>query len=140
MEKIKKLLLVSLLLLLTACAVDKYDAKVDSVDPFKNVEADVKWEDAVGTIDFSLNDLEEILREEIYLSKAQFDDFLEEIRDNSLKVHEEYDADDELEVLVVHFEGKTIEYTITSLDEALLATFTYSRIIHKMKNSQSSFL
>ena len=104
MKKLKKILVISSLLLLTACAVD-------------NDEADEKWEDAVGVIDFSQNDLEEISWAEIHLSKAQFDDFLEEMRDNYLKVHEEYDADAKLDVLNVHFEGKMIEYTITSLEE-----------------------
>lgn len=37
--------------------------------------------------------------------------------DNSLQVHEKYDVDSELDVLNVNFEGKMIEYTITSLDE-----------------------
>lgn len=66
-----KILVISSLLLLIACATANEEVEADLSNPTETVEADEKWEDAVGTIDFSQNDLEEISWEAIHLSKTQ---------------------------------------------------------------------
>ena len=117
MKRLKQLLIVSSLLFLTACVVENdNEAEIESSVPTEDIESDEKWEDAVSDIDFSQNDLEEIQWEEIRLSKAQFDDFLKEMLENPLELHENYKASDELEILAIDFDGEIIEYTITTVD------------------------
>lgn len=124
MKKLKQLLVVSSLLLLTACGnggeADE-EIKADSQESTEKIEEveseEADWTDATGEIDFSEDDFDEIPWDDIHLSKAQFDDFLSEMADTPFEVDEDNETEIELEVFDIDFDGKTIEYTITSVDE-----------------------
>lgn len=124
MKTFKKIIALSSLLFITACGNEgdvNEEVESESQELTEEVEEvepeEVDWKDATGDIDFSEEDLDEIPWEDIHLSKAQFDDFLNEMADNPFEVEEDGEMEVELEVLNIDFDGETIEYTITSVDE-----------------------
>lgn len=129
MRKLSKILAFSSLLFLTACGnegdVNK-DVGSDSENSIANIEEqdaeevkseEVDWKDATGDIDFSGDNFDDIPWEDIHLSKAQFDDFLDEMEKSPIEVNEDDVSEVDLEVFNIDFDGKTIEYTVSSVDE-----------------------
>lgn len=124
-KKLKSIFVASLILLLMGCSrevennsdVNTLDS--DSAEEIEEVEMEEEenWEDAVGDIDLAEEDFDEIEWDKVHLTKAQFDDFLNEMRKNYMEVDEEDENDIEIQVLGIEFDGKTIEYIITSADE-----------------------
>lgn len=124
MKIIKQLLVLSILLFLIACGNEgnnKEGIELNSKELTEKVEEieseEVDWKDATGDIDFSEGGFEEIPWEDIHLSKAEFDDFLNEMTDSPFEVAEDDETEVELEVFNIDFDGEVIEYTITSVDE-----------------------
>jgi len=115
----------SLILLLIGCSrevennSDENTSDSDRTEEIEEVEMEeeANWEDAVGDIDLAEDDFDEIEWDKIHLTKAQFDDFINEMRKNYIEVDEEDVNDIEIQVLNIEFDGKKIEYTITSSDE-----------------------
>src|SRR5699024_8700780 len=118
-------LMASLILLAMGCSREVENNKdtnisnTDSTEEIEEVEMEeeANWEDAVEDIDLAEEDFDEIEWDKIHLTKAQFDDFLNEMRNNQMEVDEEDENDIEIQVLGIEFDGKTIEYTVTSAYE-----------------------
>lgn len=124
-KNLKSIFVTSLILLLMGCSREVENnnhtntTNSDRAEKIEEVEMEEeeRWEDAVGEIDLAEEGFDEIEWDKIHLTKAQFDDFLNEMRKNSMEVDEEDENDLEIQVLNIEFDGKTIEYTVTSAEE-----------------------
>lgn len=80
-------------------------------------EKEANWEEGSSDIDLTEDDYDEIDWNKVHLTKAQFKDFLNEMRDNPMEVDEEDELDVKIEVLDLDFNGEDIEFTVTSVEE-----------------------
>ena len=130
MKKLKRIVLASSIFLLFGCSseVEKdkntntQDAdKVEEIDKLETEETEeieeTGWEEAIGDISLTEDEFEDIDWDNIHLTKAQFDDFLNEMRKNQMEVDEEGEMAVEIKILGIEFNGDVIEYTITSTNE-----------------------
>src|SRR5699024_21357 len=89
---------------------------IEEIEKVEMVE-EAGWEDAVGVIDLADEVFDEIEWDKIHLTKAKFDDFLSEMRNNHMEVDEEDEYDIEIKVLGIEFVVKKIEYNVTNAYE-----------------------
>lgn len=125
----KNILTVSILLLLAGCGKEEVNHPDEpapnnytQVEEIEENQEEESFEEATENIDLE-DGLEDINWEDVHLTKAQFDEFLNEMLNNSfeadnLKEEESDDFEDfELEIKDIRFDEKTIEYTLSSIDE-----------------------
>lgn len=139
MKKLKHIVLASSIFLLFGCSnvaekdKDTNTQEAEKIEEFDKVETEKaeeteetketkgtkeeNWEEAIGDITLTEDEFEDIDWDNIHLTKAQFDDFLNEMRQNQMEIDEEGEMDVEIKILGIEFNGDVIEYTITSTDE-----------------------
>lgn len=128
----RSLILLLLILSLSACRQeiqDEYLTKKvqleELVEEELEPEDETNWDEGIAEVEFEADDLENLVWEDLHLTKDQFDDFLNELLDRPFNLK---DLDDELdleiEIKKIDFNGEEIDYTLRNMDDnTFLADF-----------------
>lgn len=121
----RSLLLLVFLISLSACSGDipsetiSPSATVETIaDEETEVDRTLKWKTGIAEIELKTDDLESIVWEDLYLTKAQFDDFLNELLDHPFNLNElDPELDLEIEIKKIDFNGEEIDFTLEDFEE-----------------------
>lgn len=128
----RSVILIFLILSLSACSEEIQNEKLikqvqieELATEEVKLDEEIDWDERIAEVEFEADDLENLVWEDLHLTKDQFDDFLNKLLDHPFNLNEiDDELDLEIEIKKIDFNGEEIDYTLRNMSEdTFLADF-----------------